>query len=717
LAQAADSNSSFRSLHLEAINTMKVGPLLLLAHGAAGSQMSPITRVVELLKGLGEKLEKDLKASEDLYETYVCWGKGIISSKTESNEAAQSRVDSLEAYIADLDAGRVELTSERVDLEKEIKQLNTDIETATALRDKEHEDYEAAKEEMETAEAALEDAISVLKEATEGHEEGSLIALRGTMNGGFSARVKEAATLEHAVDIGRKYLSEGDSLFLQRLLTGEVPEKDWKKLNRKAGFKMSYKARSFKIQGVLNKLLQSFKKSLEDAEEKENEEKDTYDTLMDTKKEQLQSAEDALSSSSVEGGARGLSKEQAQEEVDDLKTQITNDEGYIKQAETDLANKKDEWKVRKELMVGEGAAINKAISILHSDDARDLFKKSHKSQGYSFIQLHSNADAQFNSAMSMIRNTAKSVGDNRLAALSARVALLKGKKGHFDDVIKAIDDMIETLKDEQEHELAEKETCEKDRMDDTKDAVDGARAIDEITDEVNRWRAEIAELQAEIEEKEAEIKKIEEELKKATKIREEENAEWERDNEDDTAAAELVGSAKDVLQNFYAENGLNLMQHKKQPAGEAPPPPPSTWEEPYGGAKGESNGIVAILEMIKEDIEKDKTKAKKDEDKAEEEFQTFKSESENQIGVLNDAITDLEDEISGKETKVTEAKEERGTKKDELDSVVEKIKDAEPGCDFIRLNFPMRTKNRDIEIDGLDKAKAILKGAKFEDDE
>jgi len=702
---------------------MKVGPLLLLAHAAVGNQMSPITRVVELLKGLSEKLEKDLKASEDLYEDYVCWGKGIISSKTESNDAAQSRVDSLEAYIADLEAGRVELTSERVDLEKEIKTLNDDIETATALRDKEHEDYEAAKEEMETAETALEDAIQVLKEATEGHEKGSLIALRGTVNGGFSARVKEASTLQHAVDIGRQYLSEGDSLFLSRILTGEVPEKDWKKLNRKAGFKMSYKARSFKIQGVLNKLLQSFKKSLEDAEEKENDEKKTHDTLMDTKKEQLQSAEDALSSSSVEGGARGLSKEQAQEEVDDLKTQISNDEGYIQQAKDDLATKKDEWKARKELMVGEGAAINKAIAILHSDDARDLFKKSHKSQGYSFIQLHSNVDAQFTNAMSMIRLTAKSAGDERLVALSARVALLKGKKDHFAEVIKAIDDMIETLKDEQEHELEEKETCEKDRMDDTKDAVDAARAIDEITDEVNRWRAEIAELQAEIEGKEAEIKKIEEELKKATKIREEENVEWERDNEDDTAAAELVGSAKDVLQNFYAENKLNLIQHnasmfqRKQPAGEAPPPPPSTWEEPYGGAKGESNGIVAILEMIKDDIEKDKTKAKKDEDTAEEEFQTFKTESEKQIEVLNDAITDLEDEISGKETKVTEAKEERGTKKDELDTVVEKIHDAEPGCDFIRLNFAMRTKNRDIEIDGLDKAKAILKGAKFEDKE
>merc|ERR1719277_2481051 len=101
--------------------------------------MSPISRVVELLKGLADKVKKQRKSEEDLYETYVCWGKKIISTKTESNEKAKSRIDSLEAYIADLDAGRIELTSERADLEKEIADLNEEIETATALREKEHE--------------------------------------------------------------------------------------------------------------------------------------------------------------------------------------------------------------------------------------------------------------------------------------------------------------------------------------------------------------------------------------------------------------------------------------------------------------------------------------------------------------------------------------------------------------------------------------------------
>ncbi len=90
--------------------------------------MSPISRVVELLKGLADQAEKEGKKEEDLYETHVCWAKTVIDTKTATNAAAESRIDELETYIADLDAGCIELTSERVDLEREIKGLLQELE-------------------------------------------------------------------------------------------------------------------------------------------------------------------------------------------------------------------------------------------------------------------------------------------------------------------------------------------------------------------------------------------------------------------------------------------------------------------------------------------------------------------------------------------------------------------------------------------------------------
>merc|ERR1719152_534696 len=240
--------------------------------------------------------------------------------------------------------------------------------------------------------------------------------------------------------------------------------------------------------------------------------------------------------------------------------------------------------------------------------------------------------------------------------------------------------------------------------------------MDERSDTVDELTNDIAEIVKTIAENEAEIKSIQEELAKATTMRGDEHTEWEAADRDDGAAAELVMRAKDVLAGFYEENNLNLLQKSKMDpvqAGEAPPPPPSTWEAPYGGKTGESNGIVAILEMIHEDILKDKTKSKADEDKAEETFQSFKTNSETQIQALEDANSDLTDTKGQKESDISTAKEQRGTKHDELNEVIAKINDATPSCVYTTINYPVRLKNRQVEIDGLEKAKAILQGGEF----
>lgn len=289
---------------------------------------------------------------------------------------------------------------------------------------------------------------------------------------------------------------------------------------------------------------------------------------------------------------------------------------------------------------------------------------------------------------------------------------------HFDEVIAAIDDMVATLKSEEEIDLENKETCEKDRADDTRTAIKAARTMDERSDTIDALKVDIAEIVKTMAENVVEIKSVTEELNKAQTLRNDEHTEWEAADRDDGAAAELVDRAKGVLSDFYSENGLVFVQKKMAPvvAGEAPPPPPSTWEAPYGGKTGESQGIVAILEMIHEDILKDKTKGKADEDKAEETFQAFKTNSEQQISTLEGANTDLEETKGQKEDDISTAKEQRGAKHDELNAVIAKINDATPSCVYNTINYPVRLENRQVEIDGLIKAKAILQGGEFPED-
>merc|ERR1719214_434072 len=186
----------------------------------------------------------------------------------------------------------------------------------------------------------------------------------------MAALMKREAALTQAVKLGERFLAKADATFLRRVLLGDVPDvpkADWKKLNRKATFKMKYKARSTKIQEILADMLQTFQDNLADATKKEKDTKDSFDTLMEAKNSQLSAAQDALSGGEGEGAARTLAADEAQEEVDALTTQVSNDEKYISQVEASYADKVAEWKERKRLRTEEVASISKAIEVLASD--------------------------------------------------------------------------------------------------------------------------------------------------------------------------------------------------------------------------------------------------------------------------------------------------------------------------------------------------------------
>merc|ERR1719352_594735 len=697
--------------------------LLLTSCGAVS--LSPVTRVVELLKGLSAQAEKEGKVEEGLYETYVCWGKSVINDKTASNAAAESRIKELETYIADLDSGRIELTSERTDLEKDIATLMSDMESATALRKKEKADFEEAEKEMKQAIAALKSAIDTLDEATKDHKNGVLLAVRSHLqgaakNGGMAELAQHQASLKQAVDLGDRFLATADATFLRRLVYGDVPKVDWKKLNRKATFKMAYKARSFKIQGVLKKMHQTFSSNLKDAQQKENDDEASYGKLMTAKQGQLDAAQEALNKMDSENGAKGMSRQDSQDELNALKKQVKDDTKFIAQTEKSLEEKKAAWKVRSALREGELAAISKAIYILHNDDARDLFKKSFASQAPGdFLQVAqtSHLALRAEKAAVALRSAARRSGDERLMSL-AKTFQSPSVKTKFDPIIKAIEKMIKLLQSEEEKDLEIKQTCEEDRMEDTRDAIVYSRTIDEQTDKITHLTEVIAECEKTIEELIAESKKTKEELDKATRIRKDENTAWAQTDKDDKAAAETVASAKQVLEGFYKDNGLVFAQKATQPvegmaAGDAPPPPPPTWEGGYGGKTGESQGIVAIMEMVHEDIKKDRADAKADEDAAESEYQDFKKDSEDKMKSLKDEQEATEKRMGKAETDKTNTEKSRGTKKGELDNLLEKIEKINPNCEYYEVNYPMRTKNRQIEIDGLNKAKAILEGGVF----
>merc|ERR1719502_1242644 len=186
--------------------------------------------------------------------------------------------------------------------------------------------------------------------------------------------------------VGQGFLAKNDMSELHKIL--DVPTADWKKLNREATFKKKYEARSGGIQDILKDMLKTFEDNLEEATSAEEKAKADFDALMEAKKTQLSTAKQALLDKTGEKGARGEALATSKEEKTDLEDQNARDEGYLADTKSTCETRAEEWAVRKMLRAGEVAAINEAISILRSDDARDTFKRSFDSQGLFFTQMN-----------------------------------------------------------------------------------------------------------------------------------------------------------------------------------------------------------------------------------------------------------------------------------------------------------------------------------------
>merc|ERR1719390_402733 len=172
----------------------------------------------------------------------------------------------------------------------------------------------------------------------------------------------------------------------------------------------------------------------------------------------------------------------------------------------------------------------------------------------------------------------------------------------------------------------------------------------------------------------------------------------------DTDSVMLVTKAIEALSKFYSlrqdhvKHTKDTIADRKQPEyTTSEDTPPETFEGTYGGRGSENQGIVGILSMIKEDLQKDIAKA-------------HEEETEDTIAALNKKITAMKAQIADTELQIEEDStewKEKDTQKKATDAYVAEIK---PNCDWIKDNFKSRAEARKTEMEGLETAKGQLAG-------
>jgi chromosome segregation ATPase len=294
-----------------------------------------------------------------------------------------------------------------------------------------------------------------------------------------------------------------------------------------------------------------------------------------------------------------------------------------------------------------------------------------------------------------------------------------------------IDSMTALLKEEQTDDDSKKEYCEMqfDQTEDKKKELDI-----QLSDEnkaIASAEESIATLTEEIKALAAGIAALDKSVAEATEQRKQENVEFKALMSSDTAAKEIMKFAKNRLNKFYnpklykpppkkelsaedriVENMGAFVQVSSETSTEtAPPPPPET----FGAYKksGKSTGVIAMIDLLIADLDKEMTEAKQEEKDAQADYEEMMKDSAEKRTLDSKASADKAATKADTEAELEATKGSRKETLGELYTTGEYMKSLHGECDWLMMNYDARKEARTGELDSLVKAKAILSGADY----
>eukprot|EP00746_Dinoflagellata_sp_MGD_P156055 gnl/MRDRNA2_/MRDRNA2_85680_c0_seq5.p1 gnl/MRDRNA2_/MRDRNA2_85680_c0~~gnl/MRDRNA2_/MRDRNA2_85680_c0_seq5.p1 ORF type:complete len:682 (+),score=266.58 gnl/MRDRNA2_/MRDRNA2_85680_c0_seq5:2-2047(+) len=663
-----------------------------------------------------KKIEAEGVKEKELYDKFMCYCATADETLGKSIQDANTKIPQLESDIK-------QAVEEKAQLEEDLKAHQEDraaaeeaMAKATEMREK-----EAAAFAKENAEDKAN--LDALRKA--------LAAIEKGLAGGFLQT--NAAGILRKFAVAKMDMMELDRQDLVAFLSGAqgdaAPGTD-------------------EIVGILKQLGDEMEKDMGEALAQEEAAIKAYEELMAAKKKEVAALTKAIEEKLVRVGELGVQIATMKNDLEDTQETLAEDTKYLADLGKTCAAKTKEWEARCKSRSEELLALSETIKILNDDDALELFKKTLPSA--SFLQIQVSRSQLRAKALEMIHATQNNRHLKKSLSLDFIALAIQGKKVGFEKVIKLMDEMVVTLKKEQVDDDNKKEYCtiELDLADDKKKELersisDSEKAIAEVEEGIATVTDEIAAL-------EAGIAALDKSVAEATEQRKEENEDYTELMASNTAAKELILFAKNRMQKFYnpklykpppkrelteeeritlnmggtlaptnppggiAGTGVSFVQVHDvtdQESKAAPPPPP---EAKFGGAKTEeSGGVLAMMDMLVSDLDKEMTAADLEEKDAQKDYEKAMSDAADKRANDTKDMTDKKAAKASMEAELQAHTDAKKATETELEATKDYIQTLHNDCDFLLEYYAERKEARASEIDAIGKAKAVLSGADF----
>merc|ERR1719488_233027 len=351
-------------------------------------------------------------------------------------------------------------------------------------------------------------------------------------------------------------------------------------------FKQSYAPQSGQIFGILQQMKETFEANLAASQKEEMENQKAYEDLKAAKEAEIQAGQEQIETKTQELADTDEKLAQSKQDIEDTRNSLAADQRFLMDLKEKCQMTDQEWEERQKTRQEEMAAVSKALAILSSDDAHDLFTKTfNPALLQKASSLHSMRRAQ---ASKVLAAAAQKFQNPRMAQLATAVRL-----DAFVKVKKAIDDMVAELTKQKEDEIKHKDWCVDEMNTNERTTEMKNRDKDDLNAKIADLTSTIETLTSEIETLKAEIAEMQVQLKRAGEDREKENKEFQTTVADQRATQKLLQQALNVLKGFYDKKAAAAALAQQEPVG--PPPPPGFKEYKKSSAAG---GVMAMIQQI-----------------------------------------------------------------------------------------------------------------------
>merc|ERR1719454_2558091 len=311
---------------------------------ALGSELrgsNPIRKVVTMLQDMQKTVESEGKKEQDLFDKFMCYCSGGEGALDASIKEGTAQIDQLTAAIERGTAEKSQLDQDVATHKSDRESAEKTIKESTAMREKEAAEYAATSGDMKSNMNAMDGALESLKK-------------------GLSASLLQTgvgALLRNVVKTSPAVRNAEREMLLSYLETGSGLE-----------------GGSDQIIGIVEQMKETYEADLAEAEGKEAESKTTYETMMTSKKAEIEAAGKAIESKTARSGTVAVETVQAKADLEKTQKAIEEDTEFKANLKKNCATKQKEWDERCKLRAQEIQAISETIEMMNSDDALETIE-------------------------------------------------------------------------------------------------------------------------------------------------------------------------------------------------------------------------------------------------------------------------------------------------------------------------------------------------------